>query len=167
MDSVDCQAPLSMGLSWQEYWIGLPFPSPRDLFEQVIQPVPPAAPVLAGGFLPLSYLKLEISHCNIDFTMVDCKGKKNKQTWWLILIIILICLCPCWLYPKQVQDWSSWLTLANRFFSFFSKCNISTNWKITSIMLFPFLDSYHTKENIYRLNRKIWKAYGNKPTANN
>ena len=22
------QAPLSMGLSWQEYWSGLPFPSP-------------------------------------------------------------------------------------------------------------------------------------------
>ena len=26
-----CQAPLYMGFSRQEYWIGLPFPSPRDL----------------------------------------------------------------------------------------------------------------------------------------
>ena len=25
------QAPLSMGFSRQEYWSGLPFPSPRDL----------------------------------------------------------------------------------------------------------------------------------------
>ena len=25
------QAPLSMGLSWQEYWSGLPFPPPFDL----------------------------------------------------------------------------------------------------------------------------------------
>ena len=24
------QAPLSMEFSWQEYWSGLPFPSPRD-----------------------------------------------------------------------------------------------------------------------------------------
>ena len=29
--TVDCQAPLSMGFSGQEYWSGLPFPSPGDL----------------------------------------------------------------------------------------------------------------------------------------
>ena len=29
--TVACQAPLSMGFSRQEYWSGLPFPSPRDL----------------------------------------------------------------------------------------------------------------------------------------
>ena len=29
--TVACQAPLSMGLSWQEYWSGLPFPSPGNL----------------------------------------------------------------------------------------------------------------------------------------
>ena len=29
--TVACQAPLSMGLSWQEYWRGLPFPPPGDL----------------------------------------------------------------------------------------------------------------------------------------
>ena len=29
--SVACQAPLSMGFSRQEYWIGLPCPSPGDL----------------------------------------------------------------------------------------------------------------------------------------
>ena len=28
--TVTCQAPLSMGLSRQEYWSGLPFPSPAD-----------------------------------------------------------------------------------------------------------------------------------------
>ena len=30
---IDCslRPPLSMGLSWQEYWSGLPFPSPGDL----------------------------------------------------------------------------------------------------------------------------------------
>ena len=28
--TVACQAPLSMGFSRQEYWSGLPFPSPRD-----------------------------------------------------------------------------------------------------------------------------------------
>ena len=29
--AVACQAPLSMGFSRQEYWSGLPFPSPGDL----------------------------------------------------------------------------------------------------------------------------------------
>ena len=29
--SVALEVPLSMGFSWQEYWSGLPFPSPGDL----------------------------------------------------------------------------------------------------------------------------------------
>ena len=29
--TVACQAPLSMGLSRQEYWSGLPFSSPEDI----------------------------------------------------------------------------------------------------------------------------------------
>ena len=41
------QAPLYMGLSWQEYWNGLPFPPPKDLPDSGIKPVSPA---LAGGF---------------------------------------------------------------------------------------------------------------------
>ena len=31
--TVACQAPLSMGFPRQEYWSGLPFPSPGDLPE--------------------------------------------------------------------------------------------------------------------------------------
>ena len=31
MDCIACHAPLSMEFSRQEYWIGLPFPSPGDL----------------------------------------------------------------------------------------------------------------------------------------
>ena len=36
------QAPLSMGLSRQEYWSGLPFPPPGDLTNQRIEPRSPA-----------------------------------------------------------------------------------------------------------------------------
>ena len=36
------QAPLSMGFSRQEYWSGLPFPSPRDLPNSGIEPRSPA-----------------------------------------------------------------------------------------------------------------------------
>ena len=37
-----CQAPLSMGFPRQEYWSGLPFPSPRDLPDPGIEPKSPA-----------------------------------------------------------------------------------------------------------------------------
>ena len=35
------QAPLSMGLSRQEYWSGVPFPSPGDLPDPGIEPGSP------------------------------------------------------------------------------------------------------------------------------
>ena len=41
------QAPLSLGFSRQEYWSGLPFPSPEDLSDPGIDPTSSA---LAGGF---------------------------------------------------------------------------------------------------------------------
>ena len=37
-----CQAPLSIGFSKQEYWSGLPFPSPQDLPDPGIEPGSPA-----------------------------------------------------------------------------------------------------------------------------
>ena len=39
--TVACQAPLSMGFSRQEYWSGLPFPSPGDLSHPGIEPRSP------------------------------------------------------------------------------------------------------------------------------
>ena len=43
------QAPLSMGFPLQEYWRGLPFPSPGDLLDPAIKPV---SPVLQAASLP-------------------------------------------------------------------------------------------------------------------
>ena len=40
--TVALQAPLSMGFSRQEYWCGLPFPSPGDLPNPEIEPGSPA-----------------------------------------------------------------------------------------------------------------------------
>ena len=47
--TVDCQAHLSMGFPRQEYWSGLPFPSPGDLPDPGIESKSPASPELAGG----------------------------------------------------------------------------------------------------------------------
>ena len=43
--TVDCQAPLSMGFSRQEYWSGLPCPPPEDLLNPGIK---------QAGSLPLT-----------------------------------------------------------------------------------------------------------------
>ena len=48
------QAPLSMGFSRQEYWSGLPYPSPGDLPDPGIEPQSLGFPALAGGFFTTS-----------------------------------------------------------------------------------------------------------------
>ena len=47
--------PLSMGFCRQEYWSGLPCPSPGDLPYLGIEPACPPSPVLQGDSLPLSH----------------------------------------------------------------------------------------------------------------
>jgi len=44
------QAPLSLGFSRQEYWTGLPFPSPGDLPDPGIECTSPVSPALVDGF---------------------------------------------------------------------------------------------------------------------
>ena len=44
------QAPLSIGFSRQEYWSGLPFPTPGDLPDPGIKPTSLRSPALAGRF---------------------------------------------------------------------------------------------------------------------
>ena len=48
--TVTSQAPLSMEFSRQEYWSGLPFPSPGNLPDPGIEPEFPVSPELARGF---------------------------------------------------------------------------------------------------------------------
>ena len=49
--TVACQSPLSIEFSRQEYWSGLPCAPPGDLPDPGIEPMSPASPALAGGFL--------------------------------------------------------------------------------------------------------------------
>ena len=48
------QVPLSMGFSRQEYWSGLPCPSPGDLPDPGIKPTSLMFPALAGRFFTIS-----------------------------------------------------------------------------------------------------------------
>ena len=47
---VACQAPLSMGFSKQDYWSGLPYPSPGDLSDPGIESVSPWGSCTEGRF---------------------------------------------------------------------------------------------------------------------
>ena len=47
---VSHHASLSAGFSRQEYWSGLPYPSPGDLSGPGTEPESPASPALAGRF---------------------------------------------------------------------------------------------------------------------
>ena len=58
--SVAYQTPLPMGISRQEYWSELPFPSPGDIPNARIEP---ASPALAGGLFTLSHLGSFIVAC--------------------------------------------------------------------------------------------------------
>ena len=44
--TIACKGPLFMGFSRQEYWSGLPCPSPGDLPSPGIKPMSPASPAL-------------------------------------------------------------------------------------------------------------------------
>ena len=49
---MDCSPPVSlhMGFSMEEYWSGLPFPTPGDLPDPEIEPVSLASSALVGRF---------------------------------------------------------------------------------------------------------------------
>ena len=48
------QAPLSMGFPRQEYWSGLPFPSPGALPDPGIEPTSLVSPALVGRFFTIN-----------------------------------------------------------------------------------------------------------------
>ena len=54
--TVACQVPLSLGFPRQEYWGGLPFPSPGDFPDSGIKPESPVSPALQADSLPAESL---------------------------------------------------------------------------------------------------------------
>ena len=62
------QAPLFMGFPRQEYWSGFPFPSPKDLPDQGIEPTSPV-----NLMLPLKFYELK------SWKTSKQKKRKNKN----------------------------------------------------------------------------------------
>ena len=73
----EIQAPLSIGFSRQEYWSGLPFPSPGDLPNPGIEP---RSPALQADSLPSGPDSYRIGNLirNICPTQIGYKGTMKK-----------------------------------------------------------------------------------------
>ena len=81
-DPVDCSpaAPLSMEFSRQEYWCGLPFPTPGDLPDPGIEPASLVSAALAGRFFTAGPLgKPNLRH-QLTFNLI-------KQRWSSTLLL--------------------------------------------------------------------------------
>ena len=79
------QAPLSMGFPKQEYWSGLPHPSPGDLPDPGIEPTSPA---LAGGFFITSttweaHSPPVVMIKKMSSDTATCRLKEGQNSSWL------------------------------------------------------------------------------------
>ena len=69
------QAPLSRGFSRQEYWSGLPFPSPGDLPDPGTDPAAFVSPALSGDLLPLASSRKP----KIKYIFLNQKKRKRNR----------------------------------------------------------------------------------------
>ena len=71
-----CQAPISLKIFKQEYWTGLPFPTPGDLPDQGIEPASLASPALSHGFFitapPVAGTKITYPFYSFNPSWVTC-----------------------------------------------------------------------------------------------
>ena len=78
-DLMDCQAPLSLKFSRQEYWSRFPFPTPGDLPEPGIEP---ASPALAVRFFATEPPGKSTNHPGDTTTKIlgkDCLGPSEPR----------------------------------------------------------------------------------------
>ena len=80
------QAPLCMGFPRQMNWSGLPFPSPGDLPDPGIKPMPLTSPAVQEGSLSLSHLGSPNSQPITHHSL--CPG----QPWVCSLLCLWVCL---------------------------------------------------------------------------
>ena len=77
--TVALQAPLSMGFSRQEYWSGLPFPSPGDLPNPGIEPGFPALQADALSSEPPGKLQFYRSPALLFALTMCCSGGTRER----------------------------------------------------------------------------------------
>ena len=110
--TVACQSPLSMAFSRQEYWTGMPFPSPGDLPHPRIEPV----------------LVLHLLHWQEDPLPLSHLGKLGRQRMGLGLSYIVT-------HQALLSTGSYWVTHVGLFMLWLTKSKV---WKLKSVKLMVF-----------------------------
>ena len=94
------QAPPSMGFSRQEYWSGLPFPSPEDHPNPGIEPRSPSLQADAGRHFNLwatrEAYKAARDAPNSAFWMLRTgilRVEKSKKGHWRTNVCVCVCVC--------------------------------------------------------------------------
>ena len=88
-----CQAPLSMGFSRQEYWSGLPFPSPGDLPDPGIEP---GSPELQADDLPTELWgkpRHTVNCIKDHVSLFPLADRKLAVQWQCIWLYDSKCMC--------------------------------------------------------------------------
>ena len=68
-----------MGFSRQEYWSGLPFPSPGDLPDRGIKPATLVSPALAGKFFTTGTTWEVVNVGNIEDSLLNMTSKAENR----------------------------------------------------------------------------------------
>ena len=122
-DSMDCSppAPSVHGVPRQEYWSGLPFPSPGDLPNPGIEPMSPA---LAGGFLA-----------------PEPPGKRSCNTYLMFVSFIIGFDLDLWFFghPRESSALSWPLGLKG------TTCRVNSCWLIDNWLLVWGLEFFSVK----------------------
>ena len=142
-----CQAPLSMGFSRQEYWSGLPCPSPRDLPDPRIKP---RSPALQADSLPS-----------------EPTGKPLSKHWkWKSLSCVWLFVHPMdytvhGILQARILEW-----VAIPFSRGFSR---SRNWTKVTCVAGRFFTNWNIRETIViiELLFALIPLYHDWPTENN
>ena len=84
--TVTRQAPLSMEFPRQEYWRGLPFPSPGDLPDPGIEPVSLESPALGGRFFTTSATYIHThTHTHTQKERLREHIFLKVETYWILI----------------------------------------------------------------------------------
>ena len=71
-----------MGFFRQEYWSGLPFPSPRDLPKPGIEPTSLVSPALQTDSLPTEPLEKPMSKdVSLNYPIADIPATLGSHQW--------------------------------------------------------------------------------------
>ena len=121
-----CQAPLSVGFPRQEYWNGLPFPTPGDRPSPGIEPASPSLTSRHFTTVPLRKLSLITKEIQIMTTMrchltpvrMDIIQKTTNNRCWPGCSekeILMHCCCECKLVQQiQKTKWRFRKKIKNR-----------------------------------------------------